>query len=295
MILVLPFFIEGYLLRFFTLTWIFAISVLGLRFLHVVGEVNFGHIGFVAIGAYLSGLMTVKLNFPFPLALIIACVSTGILGLVLGFVSMKLTGAYFFMITFAFNEVIFLSLIRLKSITGGYGGISNIPPPGEIFLGSAVPYYYLAAFFLISVFFITEFLDKSYTGKVLRSIAQAPILAESIGVNSLKNKAHCLSISCLIAGLSGCLFAHYVRFIHPDMFSFHYMMDTLTFMIVGGSSSGLGSILGTLLIRSIIEAVGGLKQYELILSSSLLLIVMIFLREGIIFLPNKIWQLLKRK
>jgi len=286
-VFLIPAFTEGYLLRFLTLTWIFAISVLGLRFLHLVGEVNFGHIGFVAIGAYVSALLTVRTGVPFPLALASACIITGVLGLVLGFISMKLTGAYFFMITFAVNEVIILSLTRLRDLTGGFGGISNIPAPGDAFVSSDLPYYYLASSLLAAILVLTEFLDKSYLGKVLRGISQAPNLCESVGINTLRYKACCLGISCFVAGLSGALFAHYVRFINPDCFSFHYMMDTLTFMIVGGASSGLGSILGTLLVRSIIELVGGLRQYELILSSSLLLAVMVFLREGIVSLPRK--------
>jgi branched-chain amino acid transport system permease protein len=294
-VILIPVYSQGYLLRFLTLTWIFGISVLGLRFLHLVGEVNFGHIGFVAIGAYVSALLAVKAGVPFLVSLVGGCVIPGLLGLGLGFISMKLTGAYFFMVTFAVNEVIILSLTRLRFVTGGYGGISNIPAPAQVFVGSDLPYYYAATGFLIVVFTVTEVLDKSYFGTVLKSIAQAPSLAESVGINTLKSKAYCLSMSCSIAGLSGSLFAHYVGFINPDCFSFHYMMDTLTFMIVGGAASGVGSILGTLLVRSIIEAVGGLQQYELILSSGLLLVVMLFLREGIISLPQMASRLLTRK
>jgi branched-chain amino acid transport system permease protein len=285
----IPYFIHGYKLRFLTLTWIFAISVLGLRLLHIVGEISFAHVGFMAIGAYTSSLLTLKLGLGVPVTLIIACISCAILGLALGYISMKLTGAYFFTITFALNYVIVLLLIRLKGITQGFGGLSDIPPPSQIFLTSPVPYYYLTGFFLLAIFFITEFIDRSNMGMLLRGIRQAPVLAESIGVNILKRKAYCLAVSCFIAGLSGCLYAHYVRFINPDCFSMQYMMDILTSMMVGGSASGWGSILGTLVVRSIAEAVGGLKQYELILSSGLLLIVMVFLREGIISLPRKIF------
>jgi branched-chain amino acid transport system permease protein len=291
LMLIVPFLTQGYFIRFLTLTWIFSISVLGLRFLHLVGEINFGHIGFVAIGAYSSALLSLSAGMSFPISVFCALLICGVLGLVFGFVSMKLTGPYFFMITFALNQVIILLAIRLRSFTGGFGGIMNIPPPADAFLYSNLPYYYLATGCLVSVFLVTESLDRSYIGTVLKSIAQAPQLSEAVGIHTLKTKASCLAIACCIGGLSGSLFAHYVRFINPDCFSFHYMMDTLTYMIVGGTSSGLGSILGTLVVRSIMEAVGGFQQYEIIFSSVLLLIVMLFLREGIVSLPQKMREL----
>ena len=280
--------------EFLIMTGIWVIFAISLRLIMTVGLVSFAHAGFLAIGAYTSAVLTMKVNLSFWLAMPLAGTAAGLVGLIIGYPMLRTKGHYFFLSSFALGMVIILTFsTQLREVFGGTMGIANIPYPSPRF-SHPVAHYYLTLFMTILSMIILHRIDKSRIGIEWRAIREVDDLAALVGINIVHAKLRAFVMACFLAGIAGSLWAHYIRFISPDAFMFPTMLLCLTMVIVGGMYSTWGPVVGAFLLRSVIVGVGGLKEWEILIYSALLVICITLIPRGVVSIPERVRLLLSR-
>ncbi len=301
--LVLPVFVKDpYILHVGINIFIWSILTLGIRVVLVTGHLNAAQASFMGMGAYLSGLMAMKLKWSFWLCLPFSGVAVALLAMILGYPILRIKGAYFVMITFAITEVFRHLWMMWENVFGGPQGLLGIPRPAIIKLAglqisftSKAPFYYLAIAVLIFTVFILRRLDNSRFGLTLRSIPQADQLAVSIGVPVLRYKLMAFVIGSLFAGLAGSLWAHYFTYANPDDFTWLNSLYMLMYAVIGGTQTVLGPIVGCLVLLGLDEFLRPLKQYMPIILGMILILVLVFVPGGLITLPEKIRSRIRKE
>lgn len=288
-VLLMPLFFKGsYVIDFLVMSAIWVIFATSLRLLTTLGLVSFAHNGFFAIGAYTSALLTMKLVLPFWLALILSGVASGIVALIIGYPMLRMKGHYFFLGSFALGTVIVLMFsTQWRNVLGGPMGISNIPYPSAAF-ASPIPYYYLTLGLVIILIALVFRLDHCRIGMEWHAIRNVGDLAALLGINIVRVKMVAFVVACFFAAISGSIYAHYVRYICPDSFGFPMMLSCLTCVIVGGMYNTWGPVIGVLLIRGITFGFGGMRHWEVLIYSAILIVSIMLLPEGIVSLPKRI-------
>jgi len=257
-----------------------------------MGYISFGHNALYAIGAYGSALVMQLAGLPFWVSLPAATVMAGAAGLLVGYLPLRLRlkGPYFALVTMAFGLVIVSVIHNWVSLTGGPLGLTSIPAP-DLFgfkFTQRRSYYYLVLFFAWAALLFTRSLMNSRTGRTFLSIREDEEMAETIGVNVVYYKNLCFTISAALTGLGGALYAHYSRFLGPDMFSIMEATDMLIMVIIGGMGTLIGPVVGAVIIVILPEVLRGLAEYRQVFYSILLIVTIMFIPKGSVGLWNMI-------
>lgn len=280
------------------------ILVTSLFLIFTTGQMSIAHAAFMAIGAYTSALLVTRLGFNFWLALPLSGVMAGIIAVLIGYPTLRLAGVYFFLVTFAFGEALVLAIGHLFEGTfGGLVGISGIPMPNSIsipglpainFAAGRVPHYYLAIILMLVSLVIIYRVYRSRIGMTFRAIASTSILAEHMGVNALGYKILAFAIGCFFAGLVGSFHAHYHYVIVPIDFTFEQSLHTIILMVVGGMGSFAGPVVGVPVLTFAYELLNAYPYYREILFGVVLLGVMLFMRGGLVAMPQRLSPLVQK-
>lgn len=253
------------------------------------GYVSIAQAGFMGIGAYTSALLSVSLGLPVWLTIVIAPFVTAIAAIIAGYPSLRVRGHYFAIVTMALNMVIFTILVNWISLTGGEAGMANIPAPEAISLlgldirfDRRIPYYYLVLVTLLAVMALVVAIVRSRVGLVLQAIRQNETFAEAAGISPWRYKLFSFVLSASLAGLAGALYAHYQSFISPAPFSVDHSLNAILAVIIGGSGTILGPVVGSALITALPEVLRMADSYRLIVYGVSLVLVVIFLPRGIV-------------
>lgn len=283
-----------YYLNVFINIFIGCICALCVRILFNVGKISLVQGSFVAIGAYISSLLVTELGLSFWLALPLAGMLTAIIGALIGYPALRLKGTYFVLLSFALAEAIRILLLNWRSLTGGASGITSIPPPNTIKLfdlppiifSSKLPYYYLALFLLIITLTVIYIIDYSRLGRIISAIRQNNDLAESLGINIGFFNTLAFTVACFFCGLCGSFNAHHICSVYPTSYTLWNGVDYLIYTIIGGTSNLFGPLIGTLVMRLILIGLAVFNQYKLIVYGVVLIIVIMFLPNGLISIPR---------
>jgi branched-chain amino acid transport system permease protein len=281
---------DPYVLNILINCGIWTISVWGVRLIMSTGQLTIGHAAYMAIGAYSSTLLVMKTGLSFWIALPMAGLISSTVALLIGYPTLRIKGVYFAIITFAFAEIIRLLIVNWPSFLGGSGGIPGVPGPsslGFVRFTSRIAFYYLILFLALITHFVMMRLEKSRISKVFSSIHASDSLAESIGINIMKYKMIAFCMGCFLAGISGSFYAHYFNFTSPEFFTVWQSIYCLLFVIVGGVGSVFGAPLGTFFMILVPEFLRGAKEYEPVVYSVILILVMFLLPGGLITLPDR--------
>jgi branched-chain amino acid transport system permease protein len=280
------------------LDWLCFNMLLGasLRLIMTVGEVNFAHAGFMGIGAYTSALLVMNANLSFWLALPAAGIMAAFVALAFGSVTLKLKGAYFFMASFAFGEVIRIIFHNtFIDLFGGSLGLLGIPEPPAFFGIPFGPTRSVAFFYLVFIItaislFILYRLESSPYGRLFQGIREADNLAESVGIHIMKYKILAFAVGCFFAGIVGSLYAHLNVVIAPPDFTYHLSIFIVAYVVVGGSDKFVGPILGALTLTLITEFLRKYTYFEIILFGLAIIAVMIFAPKGLSGIFERIFR-----
>lgn len=277
---------NDYFIHIMTLSFIWMIGVYGLNLLAgYTGYLSLAHAGFFAIGAYSLGLLTVKAEMNFWPALFLSLVITGIIGFFAGLISLRTKEHFFAIYTLCVGYIIYLVIDKWDSLTEGVRGLIGIPAPadiGPLSFETLQSHYYLVLFFLLLVVLIMYRIVHSLSGRTYIAIRNSEDLAQTIGISTMKNKLTVFVISTVIAGLSGALYASFVRFIGPDIGSIAIVFDFLTYLLVGGIGTLSGPIVGTLLIVVLSQRLQFLQDYRMLVFGPVLTLLIIFYPRGIV-------------
>jgi len=264
--------------------FVWAIAVYGLNIITgYCGQLNLAHGGFFAIGAYTLGLLTADAGWSFWPAFVAALVVTAVLGFFVGIVSLRLKEHYFAIFTLCVGFIIYLLIDKWEELTHGPIGVRDIVAPsgfGLVDFTETTPFYYLVlAFLVFSIWFMGR-LSRSLLGRTFIAIRNGDELAQSLGINLMRNKVLAFVLSTTYAGLAGALYAGMVRFIGPEEANINHTFDMITYLLVGGIGTLTGPLLGTVGIVWLTQSLQFLEAYRMIIFGPLLVILVIFFPRG---------------
>jgi len=284
-LLILPLFIGKYSVFLLSLLAIYALVSLGLNLLMgYTGQIACGHAGFLAIGAYVTAIVTANLEWlPCPVTLLIAGSISGLIGFLLGIPILRLKGFYIAMATLAFGVVISEIILQWSSVTGGDDGFS-VPTAriGSFVFDSDFKLFYLIIPVTIIMTLLAKNLVNGYIGRAFIALRESEVAAQTIGVDIAKYKTIAFAISAFYTGVAGGLFAYLITFLSPDAFTIELSIDFIAMIVTGGMGSILGSIIGAVILTGIQQVLAGLLDLQILIFGLSLIIFMIFMPRGIV-------------
>ena len=320
----LPTVVSSYLASEWGQALILAIAIMGLNVLvGYSGQLSLGHGAFMAIGAYISGILVHRYKVDFLLTIPIAAVGTGIVGFLFGLPALRLSTLYLALATFALAVVTPSLIKRPAGLTGGVQGILIIQPDPPQFTQSVFGtitgtvmtsdqwIYYLVLFCTALLFWFAWNLARRRPGRAMRAIRDGEVAAAASGINIARYKTLAFGISAFYAGTAGSLFALSIGFINPDTFPVSLSIQLLVGAVVGGLASTAGPLIGAIFayflpigasqwvpsqtwlpdqITSTVKNAGPAVSYGVIL-----ILVMMFARNGVVGLVTTGYAALNRR
>ena len=235
------------------------------------GQFSIGHAGFLAVGAYMGAVMTVKLGFSFPLAIVAGTVAAGFLGFLIGLPTLRLDGDYLAIATLGLGEIIRICILNIEYI-GGASGLMGIP---------RMTNFTITFWLMIAVLFFIKNFKNSAHGRACLAIRENEIAADTMGIDTTKYKVMAFTLGASFAGTAGVLFSHYFFIAHPASFTFMRSFDILTMVVLGGLGSLTGSITGAILLTFISAALADFPEWRMIIYSLAMIILMLYRPQGL--------------
>jgi branched-chain amino acid transport system permease protein len=245
-----PFVLSSYIMSQLVFVCIYATVGVGLLILSgFTGQASLGHAAFLAIGAYTAGYLQ-QYNVPFPVYFLAAGLLTGVIGALVGFPALRLQGIYLVIATISFAFIVEEILARWESVTHGNEGmrVKTLSLFGATIPRDSPSFYFLCLGFLILTIIGTLNLLRSPTGRAFIAIRDSETAARSMGINVALYKVKSFAISAAITGFAGCLFAHKLTFISPEMFTLQLSIEFIIVILIGGTFSLHGAVLGAIFL-----------------------------------------------
>ncbi len=295
---------EHYLVAIAVTAGIYALMALGMNVIWgMAGLINLGLVGFFAVGAYVSGLMTLKLGVPIVLGIAAGTLAAAGVGVLVAIVTVHLRGDYLAIVTLGFAESLRIVMSNEVWLANGTDGLSGIPGP---FRAALAPHLFNLIYLgivvaaVIVLFFLVDRLANSPFGRVLRAIRDDEQIAQVAGKNVVLFKVKAFAFGTAGLGLAGALYGHFTSYIAPDLFAPLLTLYVKLSLLTGGLGNSKGAVLGAVLVVCFLEstrflvpliphlsAVQAAALRELIISVALLVILR-FYAKGI--LPERIEQ-----
>jgi len=302
-----------YLLHVLIMTGIFIIAAMSLNLLlGYTGQLSLGHVAFFGIGAYTSSLMslgfTVHLLPDWPVSLEPKPVWLSMLGgvgmaalcgWVIGRVSFKVRGAYFVIVTVSFAEVVRLVALNWVELTQGPMALNNIPVLRLGIAGYELSFlrkpanYYLVLVVAALAYLLIRRLVNSRAGRAMIALRENEALAASVGIDVTRYLVLAALLSAGIAGAAGALYAHYVRIVDPEVFSFIYTVTMVIMVVTGGKGTLAGPLVGGLIFGLLPEglrALGIAPEIQWVSYGVLMILIVNFLPAGIVPAVAGVWR-----
>ncbi|MDT4802945.1 urea ABC transporter, permease protein UrtC [compost metagenome] len=259
-----------------------ALVASSLRFVMLIGELNFATAAFYGIGAYTAGLVTTQFEWPFLIAFMAGGVVAALVSLVFGFITLRTKGPYFLLIGFAFTEV--MRIIYAKTeLLGGSSGMVGIFAP-EMLDAYLTPFVILVSGLLIGGLYLVE---VSNLGKIFTAIKDNENVVRSVGIRAHMSKVVCFVIASFAVGIAGSLHAYTNNVISPGDFGFLLSTFALAYLKVGGEEHPAGPILGAslLILLNALVLDAGLDEH--IFYGAAIVLVMLLLPKGVVGLLGR--------
>jgi branched-chain amino acid transport system permease protein len=284
-----PYLVNGYWLSVGVLAMFYAIVTASWALLvGYAGQFSFGHMAFVSLGAYTSGLLVNWFGIPVPLGMAAGVAMCGVVGSGVGFVGLRMRGPYLALFTVAFSEVLRIVFVSENEVTGGSGGLEVTP---LFHTRTDMPFYYLGVALLAASLAVMLGLVASRWGLFFRAIRENEEAAAAAGVKVVRFRVLAFAIASAFAGLAGGFFGHYIGILTPDIGSVDQMGLVVAMAVIGGAESIIAATIGALGLEFLIEALRSYGQWRLVLFGALLLLTMRFVRNGLLTLA---WQRIAR-
>ncbi len=240
------------------------------------GQTSLGHAGLYAFGAYTAALCATRAGLDEWLAIAMAIVVTSIVGAAVAGAALRVSGPYLAMVTIAFGLIVEGVLIEWGSVTGGPGGIFNIPKP------ALRSHYWTVMIAAALALWLTANLRRSAWGRAFLAVKESEIAAESLGLSSYYVRIVAFTVSAAFAGAAGALYTFLNGYISPDSFTLQTSILFLLALLFGGLGRIAGPVIGSLALTLLPELLTRLIDYRLILYGTLLLISIYWLPEGVV-------------
>lgn len=236
------------------------------------GQFSIGHAGFLAVGAYIGAVMTVKLGFGFFTALIAGTLAAGFLGFLIGLPTLRLDGDYLAIATLGLGEIIRICILNIDYV-GGASGLMGIP---------RLTTFTITFWLMIVVLFFIKNFKNSAPGRACLAIRENEIAADTMGIDTTRYKVMAFTLGAAFAGTAGVLFSHYFFIAHPASFTFLRSFDILTMVVLGGLGSLSGSITGAILLTFISAVLADFPEWRMLIYSLSMIMLMLYRPQGLL-------------
>ena len=286
---------------YYTLTSVALLSVgaAGVWLTFYIGRINIGQGAYALVGGYVSTILVTQTGISFWWTLPLAGLFCAFISVLIGFPILRLRGVYFAMVTLVLTEVARLSALALP-ITNGAKGITSIPQPGELSLfgltiipdfatlsNPRVGFYVMAVVLMIVTYLVLWRIVNSRLGHLCRSLQQNEELSASIGVNTAYLRLLAYAISSFFGGIAGAMFASIAQSIYPSSFVVADSVNFMLYCFLGGLGYVFGPMLGTLLLYFGWDLLSIAKEYQLLIYSGVMILLMLVLPNGVLSLLDK--------
>jgi branched-chain amino acid transport system permease protein len=264
------------------------------------GYVNFGSAAFFALGAYstvaiykLMGANDLPHLVPMPVLMLVGGVVSGVVGFGMGYLTLRLRGAFFAIATLAL-AVVLQTLIVNWDFVGGSRGAYILRPEEVPLIGSYIKYLFLVMLLLaVGALVIARLIERSRLGYGFATIRDDELAAEASGVPTLKLKLIATTISGALMGMAGAPFPYYIGYLQPSStFGLDYAVNSIAMPLIGGTTSWVGPLIGTILLGSLqqIATVTISSAVNLLLVGVILVVFVIVAPNGVIGIVHTYWQ-----
>jgi branched-chain amino acid transport system permease protein len=270
---------DPYIIRIIVLTSIFAIFAASWDLLSgFTGQMNFGHALFFGVGAYSSAMLNFHVHVPpwgsVPLGAIVAVFA----GLLIGIPCLRLKHTYLALTTMAFPIILLGIVTALPNLTGGELGISGL----QRFTNSVVGGYYIHVITMLVFCFVMWKITDSNTGIIFHAIREDELAVKASGINTTRYKLLAFSLSGFFAGISGGLYAHYLRIAGPSTLEVSMSFTVVIWSIFGGIATIYGPIAGVFILFPLLEFVRFWPEYRTLIFAVVVLLILLYMPEGLI-------------
>lgn len=273
---VTQFLINGGTLNSFYVNTLFSIgiNIILAASLHLIigvtGQFSIGHAGFLAVGAYASAIITMKLGLPFPVAILAGGVAAAIAGLIIGIPTLRLRGDYLAIATLGFGEIVKIVFLNIDYV-GGASGMT---------VTHLTTWPWLIACVVITIVVIVNFTNSTH-GRACISIRENEIAADAMGINTTFYKVMAFIIGAFFAGVAGALHAHNFYIIQPANFAFLKSFDILILVVIGGLGSMSGAVIAAIALTIISTFLSSYPEVRMVIYSLVLIVMMLFRPQGL--------------
>lgn len=236
------------------------------------GQFSLGHAAFMSVGAYTSAIATAKLGLPFPVGILLAAVTAGLAGILIGIPTLRLKGDYLAIATLGFGEIVRIIWLNTEYV-GGASGFNDIPQ----YTNFTWVFFAIA----VTIVIIKNFINSD-GGRSCIAIREDEVAAEAMGVNTTYYKVLAFSMGALFAGIAGALHANYFYFIKPDAFGFNKSIDILVIVVFGGLGSITGSVVGAVALALISLFLQRYPELRMVIYSVILFVIMLYRPKGLL-------------
>jgi branched-chain amino acid transport system permease protein len=278
------FFPSPYYYRVAALVFVFALAALGLNLLMgFAGQVSLGHAGFMGIGGYAVAIGPTHLGGPSWLYLVAGAGLAAIVAFIVGRPILRLRGHYLAVATLGFGLLLAIVFTNEARLTGGPDGMSVpfLMIGGIAMRGTSAWYWISAASFLIGAVLALNLIE-SPTGRALRAIHDSEVAARVLGIDIARKKLAVFIVSAVYASVAGSYFALLNGHVTPDLSGFLRSIELVAMVVLGGMGSVTGTLMGAALIVVLPQTLTFLHDYEHMVLGLIVMLVMIFLRAGIV-------------
>ena len=249
----------------------------------ITGQFSIGHAGFLAVGAYASAVMTMNLEVPFFLSLLIGGVIAALVGMLIGIPSLRLKGDYLAIATLGFGEIVRIVFLNMESVGGARG----------MLVTQMTTWPWVFGCLLVTILVIRNFTNSTH-GRACISVREDETAADSMGINTTYYKVAAFVIGAFFAGIAGGLYAHNFYIIQPSTFGFLKSFDILIFVVLGGLGSMSGAVIAAILLTFVSSFLSDYSETRMILYSVILIVTMLYRPQGLMG-TKEITSLFKRK
>lgn len=236
------------------------------------GLLTVANAAFMGIGAYAASLLSLHTGLPFHLSLLLGALLAGLVALLLGPPTLRLSGVYLAMATLAFGEIVRIFLLNAEGLTGGALGLNGIPQYTQ--------WFDVAVALALALYVLLRFAG-SRLGRTMVAICQDETATELMGLNVRAYKLLAFVLGALLAGLAGGLNAHFTFFISPNEYGFDRGVEILAMGVLGGTGRPWGAVIGGLLLTLLPELLRGLGDYRPLINGVILIVIILYSPKGL--------------
>jgi branched-chain amino acid transport system permease protein len=280
LLLTLPLFSsDSYLLRILIQASIFAILAASWDLLSgFTGQMNFGHALFFGVGAYTAALLNLHFHIPPWGSIPSGALAAVIAGLVIGVPCLRLKGTYLALTTLAFPIILMGIVFALPDITGGDLGISGV----SRLSGSRVGDYYITVVLMLGLTTLMWKITDSKTGIIFHAIREDELAVRASGINTTRYKLLAFSLSGFFAGLSGGLYAHFMRIAGPSTLEVSLSFTVVIWAVFGGIVTIYGPVAAVFILFPLLEFLRFWPEYRTLMFAVVILLILLYMPEGIV-------------